>query len=123
VLPRLVFVVAGVAAAYWLLGAFAPAGRLRFIGAVGAGLSEGIGGRLLPWLQARRRDASPFVDPPRCADCRWVAPELVVRVSFAEWTADLRLRAPALAGFSTDPPEVCRLVGGLGGADDGPGRG
>ncbi|MDI3317404.1 MAG: hypothetical protein QJR14_07300 [Bacillota bacterium] len=93
-----------------LLGALDEEGALRFVGSVGSGIDRRVSERLLPWLESRRRPEPPFRDPPRCPDCRWTEPELVVRVRFAEWTPELHLRAPVLAGFSTRPPESCRLA-------------
>ncbi|MDI3299432.1 MAG: hypothetical protein QJR08_09720 [Bacillota bacterium] len=93
-----------------LLGAYDGEGRLRFLAAVGAGIDRRLSDRLLPWLEERRRPEPPFADPPRGRELRWVEPELVARVTFAEWTPELRLRAPVLAGFSARPPAGCRLA-------------
>lgn len=93
-----------------LLGAYDEEGRLRFLGSVGSGIDRRLSARLLPWLEERRREAPPFADAPAGPGLRWVEPELVVLVTFAEWTPGLRLRAPVLAGFSTRPPSACRLA-------------
>lgn len=93
-----------------LLGAYDEEGRLRFLGSVGSGIDRRLSARLLPWLEERRREGPPFADAPAGPGFRWVEPELVVLVTFAEWTPGLRLRAPVLAGFSTRPPSACRLA-------------
>jgi bifunctional non-homologous end joining protein LigD len=52
-------------------------------------------------LARRRRAASPFAagpPPAVAAEAQWVAPELVGRVEFADWTVDGRLRLPAWRG-------------------------
>lgn len=84
---------------------------LIYVGRVGTGFTEelrlGLAGHL-PNLEMPR---PAFANPPRLPgpDVRWVAPLLTVTVEFAEWTEDLKLRAPSLAGFSRAEPEACRL--------------
>ena len=58
-------------------------------------------------LARRRRPGSPFTAPlpPAVArDAQWVAPGLVGRVEFTDWTADGRLRLPAWRGLAVDVP-------------------
>jgi bifunctional non-homologous end joining protein LigD len=92
-----------------LLGAHAG-GRLAYVGAVSAGLSDALRrafhGTLatLPPLQPLTREPAP-----PGAERRWVRPALAVEVEFAEFTADGRLRHPVLLGLVPDPPEACRL--------------
>ena len=45
---------------------------------------------------------SPLVDGDVPRDARWVRPELVVEVEFAEWTGDGRLRHPVMLGRHDD---------------------
>lgn len=86
------------------------AGRLRYIGNVGSGFTDrvltDIGGR----LAALASPDSPFTDVPRelTRDARWVRPELVGEVRYAEWTGEGRLRHPTWRGLRTDiaPAEV-----------------
>ncbi len=80
--------------------------RLRYIGRAGSGL----GGAELEFL---RRELTPGPCPftPRPAlgslPVVWVVPQLVAAVNFAEWTPDLHLRHPVVAGFAGLPPESC----------------
>lgn len=86
-------------------------GGLRYVGNVGSGFTE----EMLYDLRARLRDlaqpTSPFVgpvDPRRARAARWVRPELVAEVSYAQLTADGRLRHPVWRGLRPDkrPAEV-----------------
>lgn len=92
-----------------LVGYHDPAGRLRYAGAVGSGLTE----RMLTVLEGRlriREEGSPFADPVPHDDAVFVDPELVVEVQFREWTPDGVLRQPSLEGLRDDKPpdEVVR---------------
>jgi bifunctional non-homologous end joining protein LigD len=81
-------------------------GSLRYAGRVGTGFDDAELGRLSAELGARRRRSSPFADvgvkPPR--EARFVEPELVAEVEFAEWTRDGVLRASSYKGLRTDKP-------------------
>jgi bifunctional non-homologous end joining protein LigD len=88
-----------------LLGYHDDTGTLRFAGSVGSGFDERTLGALVPWLRASRQEACPFTPvPPRAyaADATWVAPELVVQVSFTEWTREGLLRHPVFVGVRDD---------------------
>lgn len=89
----------------------ASPGRLTYIGRVGSGLDETTRAALAGRLPGLGRADPPFDPPPRLAGlaCRWVEPVLTVLVDYAEWTEDLKLRAPSLAGFGRSAPEECRL--------------
>ena len=87
----------------------APGRPLRYIGRVGAGLTDDtleLLGRRLAELTAPGSPFSP--DPPRqdAREVRWVRPELVAEVEFGEWTADGRLRHPSFLGLRIDKPPV-----------------
>ena len=79
-------------------------GELRYVGRVGTGFSD----RDLTDLRARldklARTTSPLVGVPAAdaTDARWVTPELVGEVAFAERTPDGRLRAPTWRGWRPD---------------------
>ncbi len=85
---------------------------LRHAGSVGSGLDERALRDLLPMLRALETNECPF-DPqpvvPRGRP-RWVRPELVVEVQFAEWTPDGHVRHPVFLGVRDDlrPADVVR---------------
>jgi bifunctional non-homologous end joining protein LigD len=96
-----------------LVGYHDDAGRLRFAGRVGSGFSDSelsdLGGRLADLAT----DDDPFEPPLRRADApgaRFVRPELVVEVAFADWTPEGRLRHPSYLGrrFDKDASDVTR---------------
>jgi bifunctional non-homologous end joining protein LigD len=93
-----------------LLGVY-EGGRLRYAGKVGTGFSQRVLTQLRARLEAIEVPASPF-GPDRVPERspRWVRPELVAEVRFAEWTPDGRLRHPAFEGLrdDKDPLEVVR---------------
>jgi bifunctional non-homologous end joining protein LigD len=90
-------------------------GALVWAGNCGSGFTEEELRRLHRLLRERERATPPFDEPPRMprvrrGDVRWVEPELVCEVEFAEWTSDGRLRAPVYQGLRDDkaPAEVTR---------------
>ncbi len=93
-----------------LVGYYDERGALRYAGRVGGGFSEAELRRLRRVLEGLSSDRSPFADagPPRGS--HWVRPELVVAVTFSEWTPDGRLRHPRFGGVRPDksPREVRR---------------
>ena len=101
-----------------LVGYFAhePA-RLVYAGKVGTGFDRATLLDLERRLRALQRPTSPFASlagvPLRDAAgaiVHWVEPRLVVQISFAEWTANGRLRHPSFQGLrdDKDPREVVR---------------
>ena len=95
-----------------LVGTHDADGELRFGGAVGSGFTDREAGRLAALLDELAIDAPPFVDAPADPQAHWVAPELVVRVRYREWTPDGRLRQPRYRGQRTevDPRTVRHTV-------------
>jgi bifunctional non-homologous end joining protein LigD len=83
---------------------------LTYVGKVGTGFSEETLADVHRRLKKLERATSPFADPPREKDVRWVSPELVAEVRFTEWTSDGRLRHPAFVGLreDKDPREIVR---------------
>ncbi len=86
---------------------------LRYAGRVGTGFDAAELARLQPRLDQRVVDESPFVDElpaPVRKVARYVRPELVAQVEFAEWTSEGRLRHPAYVAEreDKDPGEVIR---------------
>lgn len=86
-------------------------GRLEFAGGVGAGFTEREQAALIEALEPLRTPRCPFAREPETEEpAVWVEPRLVIRVRYAEITAEGRLRAPVYAGLRSDAtPEDCRL--------------
>lgn len=87
--------------------------RLRYAGKVGTGFSAGELARLGSLLDDLASDDCPFDPPPprpvaRLA--RWVRPELVAEITFAEWTPAGTLRHPSYLATREDkaPRDVVR---------------
>ncbi|HEY0259056.1 MAG TPA: ATP-dependent DNA ligase [Lacisediminihabitans sp.] len=82
----------------------------RYVGRVGTGFSdrqlEELN-RVLPPLASRKATLSG-VPASDARDARWVTPDLVGEVEFAEWTSTGRLRQPSWRGWRPDkgPDEV-----------------
>ncbi len=84
---------------------------LRYAGKVGTGFDRATLETLGRALRERERDDPPFADVhPIPRGTRWVEPELVAQIGFAEWTRDGRLRHPRYLGLRDDKParEVVR---------------
>lgn len=82
---------------------------LRFCGSVGSGFSDLTIINLLEALGPLQQDACPFAPAPsELKDAAWVAPKLVARVAYAEWTGDEKLRQPSFLGLREDKdPRQC----------------
>lgn len=81
-------------------------GQLTYAGRVGSGFSAAELSRIdkhLRSIEVAEPPVSP--EPPErgAAVARWVRPEMVVEVAFAEWTGDGRLRQPS---FLRERPDV-----------------
>jgi bifunctional non-homologous end joining protein LigD len=90
-----------------LLGVPSPdkPGKLRFIGKVGTGFTQGAREDLLGHLRPLARSTSPFDHklPPSVTDgASWVRPRIVGEVQYGEWTPDGRLRHPVWRGVRSD---------------------
>lgn len=77
----------------------------RWVGNAGSGLADAD----LRWwtdtLIDAEQPAPPFSEPTKHASlraARWVVPDHVVQVAFAEWTPDGRLRQPSILGRRLD---------------------
>jgi bifunctional non-homologous end joining protein LigD len=94
-----------------LLVGYNEDGRLRYAGKVGTGFDRATLETLGRRLRELERDEMPFADVhPIPRGTRWVEPELVAQIGFAEWTRDGRLRHPRYLGLRDDKPagEVVR---------------
>lgn len=89
-----------------LLGGHTPDGRLAYVGNVGTGFTDADLDAWTTRLGELDDERCPF-DPapprgPTTRGARWVRPEIVVQVAFAEWTPDHRLRQPSFLGERED---------------------
>jgi bifunctional non-homologous end joining protein LigD len=87
-----------------LVGLPTESGKLRFAGHVGGGFTEKELAHVMRLLAARKAAASPFDGPLPAASGkpRFVRPELVAEVQFAEWTSEGYLRQPVYLGLRDD---------------------
>ncbi len=77
--------------------------KLHFAGHVGSGLDDRVVAELARRFAKLERKAQPFVEkPPLHRPTTWLDPELVVEVSFGEWTPDGMLRAPVFERVRDD---------------------
>lgn len=92
------------------LGVHDEEGLLRFAGGVGTGFREQDLRHLRAKLGGMEQASSPFVgrQPPR--GTRFVTPELVAEVRFADWTGDGSIRHASYLGLrdDKDPRDVVR---------------
>ena len=84
-------------------------GGLTYLSHVGSGFSDAVARELWDRLRGMEVEESPFSGPVpatgRSGRPRWVRPESRCEVSYAERTADGRLRAPVFHGLVVDPGE------------------
>lgn len=77
--------------------------KLHFAGHVGSGLDDRVIAELSKRFGKLERKAPPFAEkPPLQRPTTWLDPELVVEVSFGEWTPDGMLRAPVFERVRDD---------------------
>ena len=86
--------------------------RLKYVGKVGTGFDDADLDEIGRRLEELDASANPFADIPSvdARGVRWVRPDLVGEVEFAEWTRGGRLRQPSWRGWRTDkePNDVVR---------------
>ena len=73
--------------------------RWAHAGQVGSGIDTRTRRELRATLDELVRDASVLESAPRLKGAHWVEPKLVIRVEFADWTADNLLRQAAYKGL------------------------
>jgi bifunctional non-homologous end joining protein LigD len=92
------------------------AGRLRYVGSVGTGWSEGERTRLAALLRAAETDVCPFDTVPAVAGAHWVLPRLVGEVRYSVRTRAGMLRQPSWLRIRPDlaPEEAAAELPGDG---------
>lgn len=102
---------------------------LKYTGHVGTGFSDQSLEQLHGLMQPLVQPESPFREPPRSNEpARWLKPELVSEVKFAEWTREGLLRQPVFLGLRFDiAPRDCvreeKKVAGVPGTGKTPAEG
>ncbi len=81
-------------------------GKLTYRGRVGTGFDNDSAEALQQQLDRLARKTNPFDAVPRpvARTARWVAPELVAEIGYAEFTPDGVLRHPSFLGLREDKP-------------------
>lgn len=85
--------------------------QLLYTGHSGGGIPDNQRKLLREKLEKLERKSSPFTTEPKPnAPVHWVKPELIVEMSFSEWTNDGRMRHPVFEGMRPDkkPSQVHR---------------
>ncbi|WDQ99740.1 DNA ligase D [Devosia sp. J2-20] len=79
-------------------------GKLTYRGRVGTGFSVDVAEELQRQLDSRSRKTSPFAQVPKpiARNARWITPELVAEIGYAEFTPDGILRHPSFLGLRED---------------------
>jgi bifunctional non-homologous end joining protein LigD len=79
-------------------------GRLVYCGRVGSGFDEQTFNQLVPELKKRSRKTSPFNNVPSSVErsAKWVTPELVAEIEFAEMTDQGSIRHGVFMGLRQD---------------------
>src|SRR5580698_373229 len=77
--------------------------ELKFTGGVGTGFTRESEKSIYEKLKKLAMPRCPFTPEPRTKEeAHWVAPKLVARVGYAEWTSDRQLRQPRFLGLQPD---------------------
>jgi bifunctional non-homologous end joining protein LigD len=86
-----------------LLGTVGESGKLTYVGHVGSGFDDQTLEEYREKFAALETTNMPFESkPPLKTPAKWLKPELVAEVKFAEWTPDGHLRAPVFLRLRED---------------------
>ncbi len=94
-----------------LLVGYYDGGDLVYAGHVGTGFSEQTLDEVYAAMQPLKQKQTSFLELPRAnAPAKWVKPQLVAEIKFAEWTREGNLRQPVFLGLrqDKDPKDVIR---------------
>lgn len=96
-----------------LLGVYDDERNLQYIGHVGGGFNKTSLEEVYSAMQPLKQTKCPFKITPKANDSvTWVNPKLICEISFAEWTADKKMRQPIFHGLRIDknPQDVVKEV-------------
>ncbi|MCA0987766.1 RNA ligase family protein [Guptibacillus algicola] len=93
----------------FLLGLYDSNNQLRYIGSAGTGkLKNDEISRLSEMVTLVKQSTSPFLEfDPNRKDIVWLSPEIIVKVTYLEWTSDQRLRQPVVQTITDGDPKTC----------------
>lgn len=93
-----------------ILGYFDKKKQLIYAGGCGTGFNEKLLQQIYKQFKSLEASKSPFNEKVPGKQIHWLRPELVAEVKFAEWTNDLKVRAPVFLRLRDDkrPAECTR---------------
>lgn len=94
-----------------LLGLYDDQGQLWYIGHAGTGkLTVKDWQHVTDLVQSMTTQERPFINQPeRSKEAVWITPQLVVKVSFMEWTNNKTLRHPSIQSFMKMDVSLCNF--------------